>query len=249
MKIPWILFLAIFLFGCASQKASIRSLPAENQDSIFVQGGQALVSQGQHVAMVRALDQTIEIGSHLRFSVLVLNRGNEGFVFSAEDISAFTARADGEIVGLQVFTQEQLVEFERSRQRRMAFALALQAFGDSMSAQRSSVQHHQGMFHGPTGSGFYSGTTTGRGTASAAQAEIQARTQQRGAQIRAEADASIRELSETLLLKQTVFPESYNTGTVVISAPQFSSDVERLTLLIMVGEEEHEFQFEMTRME
>ena len=250
MKMGCVFLVAAFLVGCAPQKASIRSVPAEGQVQFFAQGAELLVSEGKHTAAVTPAARTVDVGSHLEFTVSVLNRGNEAFTFSTENVSATALAADDETVSIEVFTHEQLVEFERSRQRRIAFGAALQAFGDSMSAQQSSLQHHHGTFHGPQSSGVYSGTTISRGSASADQAQIQARAYERGAQIRVEADARIRTLSETLLLKQTVFPHSYHGGKVVMRSPKFeNSDAILVELVLDVDEEKHEFRFRISRTE
>ena len=197
--------------------------------------------------------EKVASGARGSFVLAVKNGTNQDLLFSPENILATTKNSkDGSISALKVFTYNELVEEEETRQAWAAFGAALQGAADQMNAANAGYSNTYGTYSGSAysnygtsayGYGTYSSSTYDYGAVQAAQSTAQAQSDARMARLRSEGEANLRQLAATILKKQTVFPGSWHGGLAEIQLPEITEDYQTIDVVVDVGGEEHTFIF------
>lgn len=242
----WILLLPlIFLeFGCATY-GLITATPIENQKAIFKDGKKSVISMKKNIVIVTPLEEKFPSDQRGDFLIEVKNGSRHDFLFSTDNISAKSTdpESSGEI-SLKIFSYEDLVKEEQDRQTWAAVAAALQGVSDSVQAQNAGYSKTYGTYtYGTSGYGSYSSSTYNYAEAQAAQSQANADSDARFARIEEEGRTNMRDLSSTVLKKETIFPNAWYGGIVKIKSPTVTEVLGKLTMTIVVGHETHVFNF------
>jgi hypothetical protein len=239
----FLLPLSFLEFGCATY-GLITATPIENQKTIFKDGNKSVLSMKKNIVIVTPLDEKFSSEQRGDFLIQVKNGSNQDFVFSTDNISAKSTdpKSDGEIA-LKIFSYEDLVKEEQDRQAWATVAAAIQGVSDSMQASNAGYSNTYGTYNGTNGYGSYSSSTYNYAEAQTAQRQAEADSDARFARIEAEGQTNIRELSSTILKKETIFPDSWYGGIVKIKLPTVTESLGKLTITIVVGNETHVFNF------
>ena len=201
--------------------------------------------------------ETVTSGQRGDFVIAVNNGTSDDILFSTEDISA-TAEVSGQLTTLKVYSHEELVAEETKRQAWAAVAAALQGAADSMNAANAGYQNTYGTYSGSAysnygtsayGHGSYSSTTYNYGAAQAAQNAAQANSEARFSRLEAEGRENLRNLSSTILKKETIFPGAWHGGIVKVQLPEVTEQAQQIDLVINVAGEIHDFKFKQIKVD
>lgn len=250
------LMLVIALQGCASH-AKLSGVPSAEQKTVFKDGRKALISSKQNTVIVAPETDRVGNGERGEF-ILLVNKGTAADLdFSTEDVTAYVQSHDA-LTELAVFSYDQLVAEEETRQAWAALAAAMQGLGDAMNAANAGYSMTRGTYSGSNYSGYggnrygygtYSGTTYNHAAAQAAQNTAQANSQARFARIEAEGQANLQSLSTRMLRKETVFPGAWHGGIVKVQLPRVAEQSQEMRLVVFVGKETHAFNFAVERVQ
>lgn len=236
--------------GCATY-GKVSGIASEGQKSIFKDGRNTLLSIKQNTVAVAPKDETVTSGQRGDFIIAVNNGTSQDIIFSSADVTAFT-NINSQLTMLKVFGYDELVAEEKKRQKRAAFAAALQGVSDSMNATNAGYSNTYGTYSGSAFSnngnsaysyGSYSSTTYNYAAAQAARNAAQARSEARMARIDAEGRENLRNLSSTILKKETIFPGAWHGGIVKVELPKVSEQPQEVDLVVDIAGEKHKFRF------
>lgn len=199
----------------------------------------------KNVVIVTPLEEKFSSDQRSDFLIEVKNGSRGDFVFSTDNISAKSTDpvSNGEIA-LKIFTYEDLLKEEQDRETWETVSAAVQGVSDSIKAQNAGRSNTYGTYtYGTSGYGSYSGTTYNYAEAQAAQRQAEADSDARFSRIEEEGQTNMRELSSTILKKETVFPKAWYGGIVKIKSPTVTEAPGKLTITIVTGHETHVFNF------
>jgi hypothetical protein len=236
--------------GCATY-GKVSGIASEGQKSIFKDGRNSLLSIKQNTVAIAPETETVTSGQRGDFIVAVNNGTSQNILFSTEDISA-SANINGQLTMLKVFSYDELVAEEKKRQTWAAVAAALQGVSDSMNAANAGYSHTYGTYSGSAysntgksayGYGSYSSTTYNYAAAQAARNAAEAKSEARFARLDAEGRENLRNLSSTILKKETIFPSAWHGGIVKVTLPKVAEQPQEIDLVVDVAGEKHKFRF------
>ncbi len=233
--------LAIILSSCAG-KYSIAPRPQPPSRAVFQDGIGTVISEKNNVVVIRPTDFSIAKKETEEFQISVLNRTDSEFLFSTENIVAqyWTANTPGK--SLKVYSYEEMVEKEKSRQKWAAIAEIFQGVSEAISASSEGYSTRDGYVSGYGGSANYSETAYDHGAAESARHKASDRQIARIQERTAQKQANLDYLANTMLKKQTVFPGKYHGGVVAIETPSFS-ETGKLNFIVSTGNEVHKAVF------
>ena len=244
-RILFAVIVASFCIGGCAQTMKIKANPTASQRILYENGKEVLVSQKKSMLAVAALSGVIKSNQRPKFIITYFNGTSFPINFSTENISAI-------INGLQVkiFTFDELVEEIERNRRSQALTAALVGASQTMNAS-SGKQYHSGSYntnyYGSGGSGYgygtYSGTTYDPAASAQAQAVIQAQTMSNINNANAAASNSLSEIERTILRKQTVMPQNWHGGYVVLQKLPLHELNNKLNILISIDDETHMFEY------
>lgn len=233
--------LGLTLAGC-STTAQLTPQPGNQQLLRYDDGKPVLVSFAKSQVAIIQEAQTFESNGRANVVVAVANGTMTPFNFSPSDI---TFEFNGEMQ--HVYTYDELLSEQKSREAWSAVALALAGVSNAMAASNQGYSYTSGNVtaRGPGGTayGTFSGYTYDPSKAAAARARASAQTQ-------ADFDALARSSSETramlkseILKLNTVSPQSLVGGKVVFDIPPPNDSPTPALLRVRTGDEVHEFRF------
>ena len=222
-----------------------------------MQAGVAAVDSSTANSSVRLIQAEGDLKKRGSIQVLVMNQGMAPFTFGPENITA--VMSDGTPVA--IITYEQLVREEKKRQTWAAIAAGLSAFSNSMAASNSGYYSgtttYRGSTYGTFGTTPYNSSTFGSATmsgydygrAQAAQSIANAQNQANFARM-AENNASRMNALKAYMRTTTVDPQQMFGGSVTIELPKsvhkMKGDVP-MTFVVSIAGEEHKFDVLLKR--
>ena len=245
-----ILLLIAGIQGCATY-GRISGIPSEGQKSVFKDGRKTLISIKQNSVAVAPDTETVTSGQRGDFVIAVNNGTSQDILFSTEDVTA-SANTNGQFTSLKVLSYDELIAEEKNRKAWAAVAAALQGVGDSMNAANAGYSKTYGTYSGSaysnygksvSGYGSYSSTTYNYTAAQAARNTPQANSEARFARLDAESRENLKNLSSTILKKETIFPGAWHGGIVKVDLPEVVEQPQEIKLVVNVAGEHHEFKF------
>lgn len=252
MRSPALIFsiVCLVLSGCAST-LRVQPIAAPDQQTMYKDGKEAIISKKRSVVAVRPSDNTYTSEQRPTFVVSVLNGTDKPIVFSTEDI---TASASGS--PLKVFSYDELVAEVENQRKWAAVAAALSGMAQSMSAAQAGNQYTYGSYntsyygnrgYSGYGSGTYSGYTYNPAAAAQAQAAANAQMNQSFDNINSSANAALSDLSRKILKKETVLQNEWHGGYVKLQQAPIPETSNSILLRVLLGDEEHSFEFMQTK--
>ncbi len=242
----------LVLTGCAST-LRVQPVAGQDQHTIYKDGTEAIVSKKRSVVAVRPSNNTHTSEQRPTFVVSVINGTDKPIVFSTENI---TASASGS--PLKVFSYDELVAEVENQRMWAAVGAALSGAAQSFSAAQAGNQYTYGSYntgyYGNRGySGFGYGTypayTYNPGAAAQAQATANAQMNQNLENINSSANAALSNLRQNILKKETVFPDESHGGYVKLQEAPVPETSNSILLKVLLGDEEHSFEFIQTKVE
>lgn len=251
-----ILLIIVGMQGCATY-GRLSGIPSEGQKAVFKDGRKTLISIKQNTVALAPDPETVTSGQRGDFVIAVNNGTSDDILFSTEDVSA-SAKIDGQVTALKVYSHEELVAEEKKSQAWTAVAAALQGAADSMNAANAAYSNTYGTYSGSAyssygtnahGYGSYSSTTYNYAASQAAQNAAQANSEARFARLEAEGRENLRNLSLIILKKETIFPGAWHGGIIKVQLPEVTDQPQEISLVVNVGGENHEFKLTQEKVE
>jgi hypothetical protein len=230
--------------GCSTHEIKLAAAPG--QESIVRDGVPALVSHKRHVVMIRPNSVLLKNSARPAFTVAVRNMGGRPEILRVSSITATQVRnAKQEMV--KVFSYEELLQEEETRQALQAFAAALGGVGRAMSAANAGYVNTTGSVqaYGPYGPSYatYSAQTYDPLRAQIAQDIAASETRADFAALRQQGERNLMALQRTILKDNTVMAGEWIGGTVVMEQPVYTrGNTAPFTVKVEFGGELHEFQ-------
>ena len=257
-----ILLACTILAGCSTY-GHLTPIAGENQRVIIEDGHDVLYSRKQNLVAI-AVPETFEANSRMKAYIQVGNGTPSDFLFSPEEIRILAYPGTKFEEYPHVYTYEELVAEERSRQMWMAIAAALSAAGNSMAAANAGYSYQSGTYSGNyygniygaginsysgNFSGSYSGYTYDPAKAQMAQSIADMKNQQLMQSLMQNSQSAMYELSSTILKENTVLPGSICGGTVQMDTPSIQEESSYIEITVRTGEEDHVFKYQVDKVQ
>ena len=240
-------------FPLSSCVSTIQMSPvAKPNQSITYRDGVPVIASGNNTkieASPKANNR--QSGERVKFYFSVYNGSTNPVNFSTENI---IAKVDGK--DLKVFSFDELVAETEKQRRSNALAVALLGVAQSINAANAGNQYTTSTYKtnyygnkGYAGSsyGTYTSHTYDPAVAAAAQAQVNAQTSRNLREINASAEARLSHLSNTILKKETVYPNTWYGGLVEIEESPIPEKSNILSLNVIFAGEEAVFDFTQTK--
>lgn len=237
------------LNGCVTY-GRISAVAQGEQKEIFRDGRQALYSPKTHIVTVGLPVDKVQSGTRVDFALVVRNGSDRDVVFSTEDITIAT-QGKAETENVKVFSHEELVAEEKTRQAWMLAAAAMQGISASVNAANAGYSNTYGTYSGSAysntgrtayGQGTYSATTYNPALAAMAQSAAQTESNLRIAQIAEQGRGNLATLASAILKKETIFPGGWHGGLVRVQMPPAQDEPTEFLFTVKVGGEPHIFR-------
>lgn len=198
---------------------------------------------------IRPSSSTFESSERPNIIISVLNKTNESFNFSTENISATTNGKD-----LKIYTYEELAEEVKDAEMWAAIAAALNGAAKSMNASNAGYTHHSGTYNSTTygtgynayGSGSYSGYSYDAAAVQQAQATANAETQAEMQAIKNKTENALNILNSTILRKTTVMPNTWHGGYISLDKLANTKQPQNIRIVVTINNDSHIFVIKQT---
>ena len=263
---------AASLSGCTTY-GYLQPLPSENQDSGYADGNPSITSKMTNLVQV-VVPSTFESGERMRIFVQTGNAGKETYGFDTYYISAENTDNLDVWSTLHVYSYDELVAEEKSRQMWAAIAVALSGVSRSLAATNAGYSYNNGTYsgayngnyngniysgygsanyggtYGGTYGGSWSSVTYNPYIAQMAQENAQAQTNAEMQSLMESGNRAMAALGRSILKYNTVSPGSFCGGQVEIDAPKVYSDkLTNFRIVAGAGGEYHSFLFRVGKVQ
>ncbi|MEA2994410.1 MAG: hypothetical protein QOD40_3330 [Alphaproteobacteria bacterium] len=240
MRMVVLVALALLCSSCVQQE-TVR-FQAKAQQQAFVRDGRpALVSQkANSIVLIRPAARQIAAGGRPVFVVGIRNLTKSPVDFIVRNV-AVTQVAGAQTVALKVFSYEELVAEERTRQVVEAVLVGAVAGLNSAAASQGGYSNRTTTRY--TATGPHTSYTTSYSSLAATNAQNRAFRQNEkmtDAAI-AEGQANLAILERDVIKDNTLMPGEWYGGTLHVAAPSRDADGPRTyTIAMMVGADRHD---------
>ncbi|MEP2943135.1 MAG: hypothetical protein ABJO72_05000 [Hyphomicrobiales bacterium] len=239
-----LLFSICCLVGC--QTTTVINLREQPGQQIYYKQGNAILDSKQQDSQVQvlSLEPQVQNGSRITLALNLINNGNSNLEFKPEGISVVNQSSEQ----MKVFSHEELVKEEKTRQNWSLLAAAVSGAADAYSASQSGYSTHTGSIQSTTNSngriyntnGTYRGTTYDPNQARIASELASQKSEKQIAGIVNQGASKISTLDSTIARRNTIFPGKSYTGVIVFDAPRIQADEQRLYKVhIPIGGDTH----------
>jgi len=260
MKVPTrtliliLLPLAALLSSCVGPGYAAKGRAGGGARVVYIDGKEALISKKRSAVSIAPMSSGLQPRADEDFLIVFRNGSGSDRNFSEENVRGEYKNSEGEVSPVRVFSYDELVKKEKTRQAWAALGAGLQAAGDSMAAANAGYSHSYGSYSGTSYSpystvntyGSYSGTTYDYGAANAARMAADARADANMARLQSEGRANLGALSRNILKKQTVPRGGSHGGLVSMKMPSLTESGV-LTFTVDAGGERHLLVFDVTK--
>jgi len=245
---------AAFLPSCATQY-SVTPIPKDTAKSAYQDGMARLCSVKRNFVVIGPTSQTLGPEKQKEFLVAVQNRTSKAFDFDTVDVQVeYYDAVKNVTTKSKVYSYDELVKMEKTRQVWAAVAGGLAAAGDSMSAANAGYSTTSGNYHGNTyssygntaTSGSYTATTYNYAAANAAQSAARDRARYNANQIAAQGGANLDYLSALIVKRETVFPGKRYGGLIKFETPPLANGG-KLRFQVNAGGDIHVLEFNVAK--
>jgi hypothetical protein len=215
-----VLVVVLCALGCgACMQETVRFAAKPEQQAIMRDGQPALVStKPNSVVMVRPATRQFASGSRPTFVVGIHNLGKTPLEFRMRDVHANQV-AGGTTVAMKVFTYDELVEEEKTRQVVAALLVGAAAGANAAVASQAGYRTHTTTVNSPTGTYSYRTTSYSPSAALAAQRRAVRQDEHMVDAAIKQGKANLNKLEHDVLKDDTLMPGEWYGGTLQIQPP------------------------------
>ena len=232
------LVFALLLAACARVEVATFQ-PAQGQQTLIRDGVPVIYSrQRQSLVLLRPALRQFRAGNRPSYVLALYNLTNEPLQFMIVNVHVAQVQ-DGQPKYLKVYTYDELVAEEHTRQVIQAVALGMSAAGNSMSA--ASAGHYNATATVSSPNGFSTVNVHGYDPSAAAIAQNRAAAQNE-AMIGSAVEAGQRNLvnlERTIIKDDTLLPGEWYGGTMQFDAPSGSA-AKNYNITVQIGNDTHQ---------
>lgn len=255
----------LFLTGCSTYGV-LSPIEGHGQKIVIEDGHEVLYSLKSNLVAI-ALPSTVESDTRVRAYVQVGNGTKYDFEFSPSDVS-FTDAVGTEKESIHhVYTYEELLAEEQTRQMWQMVALAFSAAGNAMAASNAGYSYSNGYYSGNYSgniyggygnhiggydgmmSGTYSSVTYDPAKAQMARDLAEIKTNQMMASVMQNSQDAMQSLARSILKRNTVLPGGICGGQVEFDGPVVFDTPTEIEFQVTTGEERHVFKYSLRKVE
>ncbi|WP_223478763.1 hypothetical protein [Oricola indica] len=229
------------LYGCVTETAQFT--PLDGQTALVRDGQPAIVSKKPgSILIVQPAKEGFPQGSRPEYVIGLFNPGTEPLAFSVANIRVKQTLETGKPHKLKVFTYEQLVAEERSRQVATAILLGVAAAADSYSASQAGYYNSTSTVYTPRGTAVVSTTGYSSTAAAIAQASATAESNARMDSAIESGRRNLANLRNTILKDHTLLPGEWYGGKLQFEPPKKQSTPQQsYQITVYIGGDAHVF--------
>ena len=232
------LVIALLLAACARVEVATFQ-PAQGQQTLVRDGVPVIYSrQRQSLVLVRPALRQFRAGKRPTYVLALYNLTNQPLQFAVANLHVAQVQ-DGQAKYLKVYTYDELVNEEHTRQAIQGLALGLAAAGNSMSAASAGHYNATATVSGPNG--FSTVNVHGYDPTAAAVAQNQAAAQNE-AMISTTVETGQRNLvnlEQTVIKDDALLPGEWYGGTMQFDAPSGSA-AKNCNITVQIGDDTHQ---------
>lgn len=230
---------AVVLGGCMAETAQFRAQPG--QEAIVRDGVPAITSRKPYsIAMLRPAKRQFQAGTRPTYVLAIFSPTNRALNFSVSNVHVVQTKNGEALRDLHLYTYEELVREEQTRQFVGALLVGAAAAANSYSASRQGYYSGTANVYGPHGVStvYVSGYSP---VANAiAQGNAAAQNEAMIASAIEQGQANLANLERSVIKDNTVMPGEWYGGALVFDAPQ-SEDGKDFQISVQIGLDRHEF--------
>jgi hypothetical protein len=234
--------LACALACSACMQETVRFHAGPSQQAIVRDGHPALISQKQNsLVMIRPALRQFPSGTRPVFVVGIRNLTGAPLDFALRNVTV-TQAAGADTVPMKVFSYEDLVAEEQTRQVVAALLVGVAAGANTALASQAGYRTKTTTVHSPTGSYSYQTTTYSPSAAVAAQNRATRQNQRMIDTAIKEGDSNLAALEREVIKDNTLMPGEWYGGTLHVQAPVDAADAtgpKRYSIAMAVGPDRH----------
>ena len=244
------LVVALMIFGltgCVSIETA-NLTPGVGQQALVRDGVPAIISKKPgSVVIIRPASRQFEAGRRPVYVVAIFNPAKLPLQFQASGVTVEQITAEGKEHQLKVFSYEQLVDEEKTRQVFTAIAVGLAAGANTVNAANAGRYNANGTVYGPNGTTRFTVQGYDPVAANIAQSQANAANNNMIDNAVQQGQANLAALENTILKDNTILTGEWYGGRIVFEAPTGQSD-KRYRLTVMAGTEQHEFDISQVKL-
>ncbi len=240
MRLPVAIFGTLCLVACASFETA-NFAPGTGQETLVRDGNPAVISKKPgSIVIVRPASRQFEAGRRPSYVVGLFNPGKVPLQFVASTVTVEQALADGKVKPLKVFSYDELVAEEKSRQALQAFAVGLSVAANAMNAANAGRYSANGTVYGPYGNRNFTVTGYDPAAASIAQSNAAAVNSAMIDNAIQAGQANLAALERQILKDDTILTGEWYGGRIVFEAPA-GEGAKHYKLTVLAGTDQHDF--------
>ena len=234
-----IVLASLLIAGCA--RTEVAQFQAGPGQQAMVRDGVPMVysRQQQSLALLRPARRQFQSNRRPMYVLALYNATNVPLQFSVNNVHVAQAQPDGQTRALKVYTYDELVAEERTRQGVRAFAVGLAAVGNSMSAASAGNYNAQAVVNGPGGPAFVN--VQGYDPTAAAIAQNRAAIQNE-AMIATAVETGQRNLNtleRSAIKDNTLLPGEWYGGQLQFDPPS-GNEAKSYVITVQIGNDMHQ---------
>lgn len=240
MRVLWGLGIALLCVGCVTTE-TVRFVPRAAQDSLTRDGVAGIVSRGKDsLVMVWPAARRFAAGGRPTFVVGLNNLGRSPIEFRVADISV-NQIAGEQVTALKIYTYDELVAEERSRQVAAAILAGVAAGANAASASYAGRYNSTSTIYGPNGRTYIVNTSGYSPTAAAiAQSDAAARNEAMISATIERGQQNLAALERAIIKDNTLLPGEWYGGQLVLSPPESQTGGKTYSIVVRAGSDVHE---------
>lgn len=236
---------AVVVSGCVAEIAQFSAMPG--QQAIVRDGIPAIQSRKQYsIALLRPAKRQFQAGARPAYVLAIFSPTNRAVNFSVSNVHIHQMKGGVRDKELHLYTYEELVQEEKTRQFVGALLTVTAAAANSYSASKQGYYSGNATVYGPRGVS----TVHVSGYSPVANAIAQDRAASQNEAMIAGAieqgQANLAALEGTIIKDNTVMPGEWYGGALVFDAPQDDGG-KNFQISVQIGSDRHEFNVSHVR--
>lgn len=240
-----LIVLACALACGACMQETVRFQAKPQQQAIVRDGRPALISQKtSSLVMIRPALRQFPSGGRPVFVIGIRNLTKEPFEFRVRDI-AVTQAAGAETATMKVFSYEELVAEEKTRQVVGALLVGVAAGANIALASQAGYRTTTTTVNSPSGNYSYETTSFSPSRAIAAQNRATRQSQRLIEAAIKDGRNNLAALEREVIKDNTMMPGEWYGGTLIVQSPtkgESESGPKTYAIALMVGPDRHEIE-------
>jgi hypothetical protein len=238
----------IVVAGVSCARMEVAEFQAGLGQQTMVRDGVPVILSRQQQSLVLLRPAARQFKSNRRpvYVLALYNLSHAPLQFMVANVHVAQAQPDGQLIGLKVYTYDELVSEERTRQAIQAVAVGLAAAGNSMSAASAGNYNGTAIVNGPRGTAVVN--VHGYDPSAAAIAQNNAAAQNE-AMIDAAVETGQRNLAtleRSVIKDDTLLPGEWYGGQLQFDPPS-GSDRKDYVITVQIGNDTHQINVVQTR--